>query len=103
MQSKTLASVDCYEATLVSFETLLDYVDLFAVHGLNTEEHLDWLFNHGDKGNLIDAVKELKAEGKIRSGIGFSTHAPTHVIKKAIETDAFDYLNCESLLFCFFI
>ena len=33
------------------------YVDLFSVHGLNTEDHLEWLFDHGDKGNLIDAVR----------------------------------------------
>ena len=75
----------------------MDYVDLFSVHGLNTDDHLDWLFNHGEKGNLIDAVRELKKEGKIR-WIGFSTHAPAHIIKKAIETDAFDYLNCKYLL-----
>mmetsp|Transcript_1325 Transcript_1325/g.2850 ORF Transcript_1325/g.2850 Transcript_1325/m.2850 type:complete len:655 (-) Transcript_1325:174-2138(-) len=70
----------------------LDYVDLFSVHGLNTNDHVEWLFNHGEKGNLIDAVRELKEEGKIR-WIGFSTHAPAHVIRRAIETDAFDYLN----------
>lgn len=75
----------------------LDYVDLFSVHGLNTNDHYEWLFNHGEKGNLIEAVRELKAEGKIR-WIGFSTHAPAHVIKRAIETDAFDYLNCEHAL-----
>ena len=72
----------------------VDYIDLFSIHGLNTDDHYDWLFNHGEKGNLIDAVRELKEEGKIR-WIGFSTHAPAHVIKRAIESDAFDYLNCE--------
>lgn len=71
----------------------VDYLDLFSVHGLNTEDHYDWLFNHGEeKGNLIDALTELRSEGKIRY-IGFSTHAPAHVIKKAIETDQFDYVN----------
>jgi predicted aldo/keto reductase-like oxidoreductase len=68
------------------------YLDLFSIHGLNTEDHYNWLFDHGEKGNLIDAVKELQKEGKIRH-IGFSTHAPAHIIKKAIETDVFDYLN----------
>eukprot|EP00581_Thalassiosira_minuscula_P012620 CAMPEP_0183732296 /NCGR_PEP_ID=MMETSP0737-20130205/38101_1 /TAXON_ID=385413 /ORGANISM="Thalassiosira miniscula, Strain CCMP1093" /LENGTH=654 /DNA_ID=CAMNT_0025965273 /DNA_START=28 /DNA_END=1992 /DNA_ORIENTATION=+ len=70
----------------------LDYVDLFSVHGLNADDHYDWLFHHGEKGNLIDALRELRAEGKIR-WIGFSTHAPAHVIERAIESDAFDYLN----------
>lgn len=31
----------------------MGYVDLFSVHGLNTQDHLDWLFDH----NLIDAVR----------------------------------------------
>ena len=73
----------------------VDYLDLFSVHGLNTDDHYTWLFNRDDddpKGNLIDALKELREEGKVRH-IGFSTHAPAHVIKKAIESDAFDYLN----------
>lgn len=70
----------------------LDYIDLFSIHGLNTNDHLEWLFNHGEKGDLMDAVRELKAEGKIR-WVGFSTHAPAHVTKRAIESDAFDYLN----------
>ena len=35
--------------------------------------------------------------GKVR-WIGFSTHAPAHIIKQAIETDAFDYVNCKKCL-----
>ena len=69
-------------------------MDLFSIHGINADDHCEWMFNHGEKGNLIDAVRELREEGKIR-WIGFSTHAPAHVIKRAIETDAFDYVNCE--------
>ena len=38
--------------------------------------------------------RELKEEGKVR-WIGFSTHAPAHIIKQTIETDAFDYVNCK--------
>lgn len=72
----------------------VEYVDLFSVHGVNTMDHVEWLFNHGEEkgGNLIDAVRELKEEGKIR-WIGFSTHAPAHVTKAVIESDAFDYMN----------
>ena len=33
------------------------YVDLFSVHGLNTQDHLDWLFNNGEKGDLMDALR----------------------------------------------
>ena len=34
------------------------YIDLFSVHGVNTEDHLSWLFeSNGEKGNLIEAVR----------------------------------------------
>ena len=46
---------------------------------------------------VIVCFRELRDEGKIR-WIGFSTHAPAHVIKRAIETDAFDYINCKSMV-----
>ena len=75
----------------------LEYVDLFSVHGANTPDHHHWLFHRSeeDGGRLIEAVRELRDEGKVR-WIGFSTHAPAHVIRGLIETDAFDYVNRES-------
>lgn len=69
----------------------LDYIDLFTVHGLNMQKHIDLLFNN-PKGNLIEACKQLKEEGKLHH-IGFSSHAPVKFIQKAIETDEFDYVN----------
>jgi len=91
--SSSTTKSDYKSSILQQIERLgVGYLDLFSVHGLNTEDHYNWLFNHGDKGNLIDALKELQKEGKIRH-IGFSTHAPAHIIKKAIESDVFDYLN----------
>ncbi|KAL3776236.1 hypothetical protein HJC23_011733 [Cyclotella cryptica] len=91
--TSTMSKSDFKASIVKQIERLgLEYVDLFSVHGVNTEDHVDWLFDHGDKGNLIDAVRELREEGKVR-WIGFSTHAPAHTIKRAIETDAFDYIN----------
>ena len=92
--SSSTKKSDYKSSILQQIERLgVGYIDLFSVHGLNTEEHYNWLFNNGaEKGNLIDAIKELQKEGKIRY-IGFSTHAPAHIIKKVIETDVFDYLN----------
>lgn len=69
----------------------LKYVDLFSVHGVNSEENFKALFDNPN-GNLITAVQELQKEGKIRH-IGFSTHARADLIKRTIETDAFSYLN----------
>lgn len=78
------------------------------------------VFHHAHLTLWTHGHRELREEGKIRN-IGFSTHAPAHVIKQgqssqmtcvysypmitrsshpycnsaAIETDAFDYVNCK--------
>mmetsp|Transcript_8862 Transcript_8862/g.25266 ORF Transcript_8862/g.25266 Transcript_8862/m.25266 type:complete len:520 (-) Transcript_8862:436-1995(-) len=71
-----------------SFSTLgLEYVDLLAFHGLNRAFHLDWILGH-----CMDVVREYQAAGKVRH-VGFSTHGQPDVILRAIETDAFDYVN----------
>ncbi len=67
----------------------LDYVDLFALHGINTREILDWSLR---SGGCLDEAYRLKAEGKVKH-IGFSTHAPTEVIVEAIASGRFDYVN----------
>jgi uncharacterized protein len=78
----------------MSFSTLqVDYVDLFALHGLNMEYHYEWTFGEGrEGGNCMDVIKEFVAAGKIHH-VGFSTHAPEHLIRRFIETDAFEYVN----------
>jgi len=67
----------------------LEYVDLLSLHGINTWELLE---DSMRPGGCMDIAKELQAEGKVRF-IGFSTHGPTDVIVKTIETNQFDYLN----------
>ncbi|NEP60149.1 MAG: aldo/keto reductase [Symploca sp. SIO2G7] len=67
----------------------LDYVDLFSLHGINTYERLDYGIR---PGGCLEVARQLQAEGKVRF-IGFSTHGPTDMIVKAIETNQFDYLN----------
>lgn len=67
----------------------LDYVDLLGLHGINTPELLDYSIR--DNGCLEEA-KKLQEEGKVRF-IGFSTHAPTDIIIKTIQTNQFDYVN----------
>ena len=67
----------------------LDYVDLFSLHGINNEE---LLHESTRPGGCLEVAQKLQAEGKVRF-IGFSTHAPTDVIVKTIETNQFDYLN----------
>jgi hypothetical protein len=67
----------------------LDYVDLLSVHGINTPE---LLHDSVRPGGCVDVARQLQDQGKVRF-IGFSTHGPTDVIVKAIETDRFDYVN----------
>ncbi len=82
------------QAFLAKFETSmarlqLDHVDLLGLHGINTDELLDWSVR---PGGCLEAALELKRQGRARF-IGFSTHAQPRMITAAIETGAFDYVN----------
>ncbi len=67
----------------------LDYVDLLGLHGINTDELLDWSIR---PGGCIEVARDLQRQGKVRF-IGFSTHGPTDVIVRTIESNQFDYVN----------
>jgi predicted aldo/keto reductase-like oxidoreductase len=67
----------------------LDHVDLFSIHGINNDELCDWTMR---SGGCLQAAQKLKADGRVRH-IGFSTHAPCDTVVRAIESDAFDYVN----------
>ena len=94
--SSSMTPADYKKQILDSLELLqLDYVDLISVHGVNMDCDYEWLFHSNssnDKGNLISTLHELKAEGKIRH-IGFSTHGRAELIRKFIDSDAFEYCN----------
>ena len=67
----------------------LDFVDLLALHGINNWQllHYSW-----KKNGCLAAARRLQQEGRVRF-VGFSTHATTDVIREAIATDEFDYVN----------
>ncbi|MDK2973328.1 MAG: uncharacterized protein PWP23_3083 [Candidatus Sumerlaeota bacterium] len=70
----------------------LDHVDLFALHGINTREILDWSVR---PGGCLEVARELQAEGLARH-IGFSTHGSLDLILDTINTPVgggFDYVN----------
>ena len=67
----------------------LETVDLLGIHGINTAELLDWTLR---PGGCLEVAQEFQRQGRVRF-IGFSTHAPTAVILRAIESDQFDYVN----------
>ena len=66
-----------------------DYVDLFALHGLNSKERIDFALR---PGGCLEAALKLKEEGRIKH-LGFSTHGSTKDIVKIINTGQFDYVN----------
>ncbi|MEE9259442.1 MAG: aldo/keto reductase [Nitrospinaceae bacterium] len=67
----------------------MDYVDFYGWHGINNRERLDAAVQ---KGGPVETLHRLKEEGLIRH-IGFSTHAPLHIIMDAINTDLFSFVN----------
>lgn len=67
----------------------IEYLDCLAVHGLNTWEHLEWV--QADR-SWMQAVRQVMAEGKVRH-LGFSTHGPLELIRAAIETELFEFVN----------
>lgn len=67
----------------------LDYVDLLGIHGVNTLELLEYTLR---PGGCLEVARAFQKQGRVRY-IGFSTHAPTWVILRAIESNQFDYVN----------
>ena len=64
----------------------IDYADLIAIHGINDKTAFDNTFQ------CLDILEKWKDKGMIKH-IGFSGHGPCKLIKKAIKTDRFDYMN----------
>ena len=78
---------DTFEKSLKLLK--LDHVDLLSLHGINNAELLDWSLR---KGGCLAEARKLQREGRCRF-VGFSTHATTAIIRRAIEHGDFDYVN----------
>jgi predicted aldo/keto reductase-like oxidoreductase len=80
-----------FEAQLAeSFKQLqVDYLDLFAIHGVNDKDSADWSLA---PGGCLEVAERWRKQGRIRH-IGFSTHAACPLILRMIESDRFDYIN----------
>ena len=73
-----------------SFKNLgVNKIDLIAIHGLNNDEHLKQSIK---KGGCVDVLKKYQEDGLI-GHIGFSTHGKLSLIKRAISSNKFDYVN----------
>ncbi len=75
---------------MTSFEKLkVKKIDLLAIHGINTDEHLHQSIK---EGGCIEILRNFQKENLIGS-VGFSTHGKSSLIEKAISTNLFDYVN----------
>ena len=73
----------------------VDYLDILAIHGLNTWEHLAWV--EAENG-CMKAVRQAVTDGRVRH-VGFSTHGFLDVILAAIATHLFEFVNLHYSLF----
>jgi len=76
-----------FEESLERLQT--DYVDLLAIHGINTEATLEKTLR---TDGCLEMAEKLKADGRVRH-VGFSSHGPTDVIVNSIATGRFEYVN----------
>ncbi len=67
----------------------IDYLDCLALHGVNTQNHLNWIT---DSQGCMLAIQKAQQQGKIRY-LGFSTHGALDLIIAAINTNLFDFVN----------
>lgn len=67
----------------------LDHVDLLSIHGINNRELLEWTMR---PGGCLDVARILQRDGRCLH-IGFSTHAAVDVIREAVNSGEFDYVN----------
>ena len=75
------------DESLVRLNT--DYLDCLAIHGINTQHHLDLV---SDPNGCITAIQAAQEAGKIRH-LGFSTHGSLELILATIETNLFEFVN----------
>ncbi|MBF0417289.1 MAG: aldo/keto reductase [Magnetococcales bacterium] len=67
----------------------IDTIDLFALHGLNREEHLAAL---DVRNGVLTALRQAQDEGLI-GAIGFSGHAAPPLLLRILATGHFDFVN----------
>ena len=73
-----------------SFQKLgIKKIDLLAIHGINTFEHLHQAIR---EGGCIDVLRKWQKDNLI-GHIGFSTHGSLSLISKAISSNKFDFVN----------
>jgi len=72
----------------------LPRLDNLALHGLNTQAHLDWAL----QGPGADLLKAAVAEGLVGQ-VGFSSHGSDHLIETALASGRFSFCSLHLHLF----
>ena len=86
---------DLKSSLLRSLKNLnLTKINNLAIHGINLEEHLDWVL----KGQGKKFIQWSIRKGLIDQ-IGFSSHGSFELINKAIDSDVFQFCNLHLHLF----
>ncbi len=67
----------------------VEHIDLYGWHGINDAETLESIVK---PGGPVETLVRLKEQGVI-GAVGFSTHAPTATIVRAIESGLFSFIN----------
>ncbi|MBF0153159.1 MAG: aldo/keto reductase [Magnetococcales bacterium] len=67
----------------------VDRLELFAVHGINTEADHQKTFG---KQGCLAALEQARSEGLI-GHLGFSSHAPLPLMLRTLSSGAFDFFN----------
>ena len=63
-------------------------INNLAIHGINLDEHLDWVLN----GEGIKFLKWVIKKGLVDQ-VGFSSHGSYELIEKAIKSEVFSFCN----------
>lgn len=81
---------ETYRLVEKQLETLkMDYVDLYAWHGINTPRRYELALH---RNGPVEALKKLQEQGVIRH-VGFSTHGSYQLIIDALSTGLFEFVN----------
>ncbi|MEM1426537.1 MAG: aldo/keto reductase, partial [Cyanobacteria bacterium P01_H01_bin.130] len=79
----------CIDQSLERLQT--PYVDMVAIHGVNTPEHLAWVLDESPTGGMA-GVQRAIADGRI-GHLGFSSHGSLETLLAAIDSDRFAFVN----------
>jgi len=90
-----LSAADAWSQLLGSLQRLgLQQLDNLAIHGLNTEDHLQWAL----QGAGAELRERALGEGVVGQ-VGFSSHGSNSLIAKALDSERFQFCSLHLHLF----